>query len=92
MEHISKRSYPSLYKAIIMVMLDMGMINRLEPVKESIPTYYAEHTLSVAEQELTKLTPEQLDTFCSGEHDDRCKLVDNMGLLTADFVIEVLVG
>lgn len=92
MQFISASKFPLLYKAAILCMLDNGCINRLETQPSVIETAFTEETLNQAEVELLFMTPEQLDTFCTGEDSEVCQMVDDLGLLTADCVIQELVG
>jgi hypothetical protein len=92
MIHITQAGYPNLYKATILCMLDNGMINRLEPKPDNVATEFSEETLKKAELELVGFTEAQMDTFANGEYTEVCELVDRLGALTADYVLQEIVG
>lgn len=79
---VHKEFYPKVYQALWLVYAD-NMPGQIRENKEyfDIETNYAR--IHKAEQELSQLSPEQMETFCSGEETEIETLRDNLGLHTA---------
>lgn len=78
---ITPESHPYCYKALSLVAHDNGMVNRMETIEShmDIPQSHVPF-LPLAEAELAKLTEEELDVLCTGDHDSIIDLQDKYGL------------
>lgn len=83
---VTKHNFPLLFKAVLSIELDNGMINRLEPARDEydLPIHDAEIVLPKVETALASLTGEQLETLCTGEESEILALINgNEGLTIA---------
>lgn len=88
---ITRESYPTLFKAILLCYYDSGMVNRLEPVPEWIDApRFLTVELDIAEMQLKNLSESELDTFCTGEWGDIGKLIELHVMHTAHYVLQDL--
>ncbi len=67
-------AYPAIKKAVVMILYDNGMVNRVEPEEESLATWdksiegrFTQDQLEACEAELAALTAEELEDVCCGE-------------------------
>lgn len=67
--------YPRVVQAFHLIELDNGMVNRLEPLKDSyiVPTKYFEMATKT-EAFLGRLEPEELEEFCVGSYDEQLQI------------------
>lgn len=69
--NISKETHPHIVKAFNLVDLDGGL-DRLNPNLKTVYIILSSHDcfLADAEVELSRLSEDNLETFCTGEYDD----------------------
>lgn len=85
---ITSESHPLTFKALREIDLDNGMINRLEPAKESyeIPYPYTQ-ILEATEEALAVLSPADFNTFCCGANEDIEVIKGTYGLMNSYLVL-----
>lgn len=73
---VTAKTHPSLFKALLEIDYDHGAVNRYEPERKfcDVPEPWLEH-IGLADAEISKLTPEQLETLCCGDEDEAKALV-----------------
>ena len=74
---VTAENFPTIHRAFQFIDQDNGK-NGLRHV----PTHY-QPSLRAVEVQLAKLSDEQLDTFCTGEHDDMIALRDQFEISLA---------
>ena len=87
--HVSAENFPNVYKAFLETDYDNGCINRYNPKKDAyvIPDAVA-NQLPVVEQQLASLSPEDFETFITGELEE-VEIIRDRGLVEADHFLNL---